>query len=305
MTTVVLFRAIKFAWSNFWRNIWLSVVTIFILVLTLFSITFSSGLNLIAQQAVTLVKNSIDVTVYFTETALEEDVRAVQEDIALLPEVKDVSYKSREEALASFREQIADDPILLESLEALGTNPLGAELTIQAQKPEDFPKILAVLEKPEYQPLIQTQDYGESERAITRLSEVARRIRQIGIVVSIVFMVTAVLVMFNTIRITIYTYREEINIMKLVGATNWFVRAPFILESLLYALIASVVTLLIILPLVGITAPFLDNFFAGYNFDFLGYFQAHFWSLFGVQLAIAVVLSMVSSMFAIGRHLRV
>ncbi len=299
------FRALKFAWQNFWRNIWLSVVTIFILVLTLFSITFSSGVNLVAQQAITLVKNKIDVSIYFTEKTLEEDVHKVQDDLAALPEVKGVTYISREEALAAFKEKNAKNPVVQEVLDVLGTNPLGATLVVQAKRIEDFPTILKVLDKPEYQTMIQDRDFEDNQQTIARLSDITNRVRQVGLVVSAVFAIIAVLVMFNTIRITIYAYREEISIMKLVGATNWFVRAPFILESVLYALIASAVALLIILPLVGVSAPYINHFFGEYNFDLLQYFQAHLWSLFGVQVLVGVVLAIVSSMIAIGRHLRV
>lgn len=304
MTPVSFLRACRFALQNFWRNIWLSVVTIVILVLTLFSITLSSGMNLVARQGVQLVKSKIDVSVYFKPSALEEDVKKLAATLSAMPQVQSVTYISREEALQQFKQKNAANPIIQETLNVLGGNPLGSSVILKAKDINDFPTIIDALDKPEYAAIIQDKDFAENERVITRLSQLTDRIRDIGLLVSALFSIIAALVIFNTIRITIYTYREEIGIMKLVGATNAFIRAPFIIESVFYALIAGVITLLLIVPLVGLSAPFVNNFFAGYGFDLLTYFGAHALQLFGLQILIGIVLSVISSMIAITRYLR-
>lgn len=305
MLLVSFLRALRFALQNFWRNIWLSVVTVFILVLTLFSVTFSAGLNVIATQAVSLVKNRVDVSIYFTEKSLEEDVRKVANELSGMPEVKEVTYISKEEALQSFREKNKDNPIIADTLDVLGTNPLGPTLVVKAKDISDFPTILAVVDKPEYSAIVQDRDFEENQLVIERLSDITNRARQIGLIVSLVFSLIAVLVIFNTIRITIYTYREEIGIMKLVGATNAFIRAPFLIESVLYAVLASMLSMILVIPIVAVSAPYLNAFFIGYGFDLLQSFQRHFWPLFGLQLLLGVALSVVSSAIAMTRHLRI
>ncbi|MBI4415309.1 MAG: hypothetical protein HY566_03685, partial [Candidatus Kerfeldbacteria bacterium] len=166
-------RACKFAGQNFARNIWLSLVTIFILFLTLLSITFSSSLNLVAREALTLVKSRADVSVYFLPTSLDEDIQKVQAALSAVPEVRKVTFISRDEALRAFKERNAGNPIIQETIDVLGTNPLGATLVIQAKKIEDFPAILSVLDQPEYAELIQSRDYEENKQVFVRLSTIA------------------------------------------------------------------------------------------------------------------------------------
>jgi len=164
---------------------------------------------------------------------------------------------------------------------------------------------LLVLDNPDYDELIQDKNFDDNEMVINRLSDLSRRIQRIGMIISVIFIVIAVLIIFNTIRINIYTHREEIGIMKLVGATNWFVRAPFLVESLMYAVLAVVVSMAILYPLLGVIAPQVNNFFEGYNLDLVNYFNSRFWQIVGLQLALAVLLSVLSSSIAIGKYLRV
>ncbi|MBI3956727.1 MAG: FtsX-like permease family protein [Candidatus Kerfeldbacteria bacterium] len=305
MAYVSLLRILRFATQNFFRNFWLSLVTIFILFLTLFSITFSTSLNIVAEKAISAVKERVAVSVYFRQDALEEDVRNVQETLTALPAVKEVSYVSRDEALQLFRERTLNNPVIQETLEALGENPLGATLVVKATSIDKYQSIVALLRKPEYDKVIEDLDFEESEKVIGRLSALSERARTVGLAVSATFSIIAILVLFNTMRITIYSYREEIGIMKLVGASNWFVRAPFVVESVLYALIAGLICLVIIVVLVGVSAPYLNQFFAGYNVDLVGYLRQHFAAIMAFQLAVAVVLAGVSSLIAVGRYLRV
>jgi cell division transport system permease protein len=149
------------------------------------------------------------------------------------------------------------------------------------------------------------QDFRSSTLVVERLSNLTNNISTVGIALSLIFAFIAALMVFNTIRITIYTYREEIGIMKLVGASNGFIRAPFIVESLLYAFLACVVTMAVLLPVLNATGPFFDRFFEGYDIDFIGYFNRNFFSIFGVQLLAVCALSMISSGIAVSRYLRV
>jgi cell division transport system permease protein len=224
-----------------------------------------------------------------------------------MSEVKELNYISASEALENFKEKNKDNPTILESLEAIGENPLGATITVKAKNLEDYPTILKSLEDEKYKDIIQDKDkdFENNQQVIQTLTRITKKINQVGLILAVVFSLVAILVVFNTIRITIYTHREEIGIMKLVGASNIFVRAPFIFESIFYGILASLICLAILYSLINTISPFLDRFFEGYSLDVVGYFNSQFWIVAGLQLLFSVFLSMVSSAIAIGRYLRV
>ncbi len=281
------------------------MVTIIILVLTIFSVTTVAGINYVAEEAIESVKDKVDVSVYFKPEVESSEVINVRYRLEELSTVKEVTYVSREEALDKFRERHQDDPVILESIDQLEENPLSATLVIKANNIDDYRSILSFLDNPEYDELIQDKNFDDNEKVINQLSTISNKIENTGIIVSVVFVVIAVLIVFNTIRINIYTHREEIGIMKLVGATNWFVRAPFLIESLIYAVLAVIICLAILYPLLGVVAPQVNNFFEGYNLYLVSYFNSNFWQIIGWQSAFAVLLSILSSSIAVGRYLRV
>lgn len=305
MFFVSIYRILKFAIQGFWRNIWLSVITIIILVLTLFLITISVGLNLLADRTITSIREKVDISVFFVPETSEKEISALKSRLDNLTEVKNIEYVSREEALRRFQLKHQGESLIEETIKELEENPLGASLIIKAHQLEYYPSILEVLDESQYEDIIQSRDYEETEVVINRLSNITQRIKQIGFGLSLIFILIAIMVIFNTIRITIYTHREEIGIMKLVGASNWFVRLPFIVESILYALIACLITMAIFYPLLRGTAPFINNFFEGYNFDIFNYFRTNFWKILGLQIVFSIILSVLSSLVAIRKYLKV
>ena len=302
---LTLFRTIKFALQGFWRNIWLSIVTIVILILTLFSISVVGTVNIIGREAIDSIKEKIDVSAYFKNDVAEDQIFEINYRLESLSQVKSVDYVSKEKALENFKEKHKDDPEIVSSLEELEDNPLGATLVIKANNIEDYEEILNVLEDPDYAEFIQDINYQDNELLIDQLTGITNQIQRIAIIFSGIFIIIAVLIIFNTIRITIYTHREEIGIMKLVGATNWFIRAPFLIESVIYGVLACVIILVILYPLIDVISPQVSKFFAGYEFDLIQYFKDNFWYIAGLQLAFAVVLSVISSSIAVGKYLKV
>lgn len=300
-----LLRVTKFAFQNFGRNIWLSIVTIIVLVLTLFMISIIMTLNLVADNAIASVQERVDIDVFFKPDVSEVSVLEARQFLDNMSEVRSVEYVSKDRALADFRLAHADDENIQASLDELDENPLPASLVVRANELEQYSDILVKLDNSEFNELIETRNFESNQSVINQLNSITGRISNVGFVVSAVLVLVAILVVFNTIRITIYTYRTELGIMKLVGATNTFIRLPFIAESVLYAVIATLITFGIYYPLLVAISPYITNFFEGYNFDALVYFQQNFLGIFGVELAVAVVLSVLSSSVAIGRYLRV
>jgi cell division transport system permease protein len=227
-------RAIKFAFISFKRNIWLSLMTVVILTLALFSVTLMASLNFLATSLISNLKEKVEINIFFKPEAPLKKVIKTQKFLKSLPQVKKVSYISPDEALQQFKAESKDKPLIRESLAELEKNFLGARLVVQAQQLEDFPAILDKLKHSDYASLIETEDYQQTKGALNKLARFTRRTSQIFIGVTVIFSLISILVIFNTIRIAIYTYRDEVAIMKLVGATNNFIRAPFIIESLWY-----------------------------------------------------------------------
>jgi len=302
---VPFFRIIKFALQNFWRNIWLSLITISILVLTLVTVNILITLNFLGQTAVESVESKIDVSVYFNPDASEEAVQNVRSYLLGLSQVKDVNYISAEEALEKFRESHADNEEIMASLEELEENPLGAALVIKAHNPNDYTFILETLDNPEFISFIQDKNYDDHKEIIERIDSITGKLQRFGIGLSAVFVIIAVLIVFNTIRVAVYTHREEVGIMKLVGATNWFVRAPFLLEGIIYSLIATGITIAIIYPAAYFAEPYITTFFDNVTVGLVDYYNVNFILIFVSQFVGMSLLNIISTGFALDRYLKV
>lgn len=298
-------RIIKFASQDFWRNIWLSVITITILAMALFSVNFLIVFRLIADNVVTAVHEKVDVSIYFVPEATAGEVNNVKSSLDKLVEVKEVNYVSPEDALEKFKIEHANDPEILESLEQLDANPLGASLIIKAKQLDDYPKIIQEANKPEYQNLIQDKNFDDHKAIISRIDNITKKVETVGFIIIAIFIFIAVIIVFNTIKIAIYTHRGEVEIKRLVGATNWFISSPFIVEGIFYSLIACGLIIAIIYPLLMIIDPYLIKFFTGLDFSILSYFHQHFFAIFGLQLLAVIILNVISSSLAINKYVRV
>ena len=281
------------------------MVTVFILVLTLFSISVVFTLNVVADNAIKSVKDQVDIDVFFDPTVPEDKVVAVQAYLESMSEVKNVEYISKDQALENFKLAHKDDLQIQESLSEIEENPLPSALVVKAVSLDDYSSIVVKLDNSEYSDLIASRNFEDNQVVIERLTAITDRIYQFGIGVSAIFILVAILVVFNTLRMNMYTQREELGIMRLVGAQNMFIRLPFVLESVLYGILASVITILILFPLLSAVSPYIDSLFEGYDFNMFAYFTANFWAMLGLQILISIVISVISGMIAISRYLRV
>lgn len=302
---VVIYRTSKFALQNFWRNLWLSVITIFILVLTLFTISLVATINLLADQALQAIQEKVDIDLYFRTDVAEAEILKAKIYLESLPDVKAVRYVSSAEALDKFAQQHQADPDITDALQELSNNPLPPTLIIQATTLDGYQRITAQFDDSEYAAVVQDKNFSDHQVVIERLSQLIDRIYQAGIIISAIFIMISIIMMYNTIRLAIYGHREELAIMKLVGATNWFIRAPFILESLLYALFSSMAAMVLLSIVTLSAAPYINNFFTGYNFSLNVFFYSNFWTIFLLQFLFSVLLAAGSSMLSIGKYLKV
>lgn len=301
-TRVTFKRILVQAWVSFRRNGWLSTATILVMMLTLFVIGGLILVSVIANTVLSDLENKIDISVSFKNAALENTVLEIGKEIQALAQVKDVDYVSSSDALLAFKEKHKNDPTVLSSLEELGDeNPLPATLNIKAFNPGDLKEIAKFLDSKKY-PSVEKINYFENQKVIDRLTKVISGVRTTGIALVIILGFIAVLVAFNTVRLAIYTSREEINIMKLVGATNWFVRGPFMIEGVIDGAIAAVVTSLLFLPLIWFASAKVLIFLP--TVDLFKYFLDNFFEFFAILFVVGIILGMASSVIAIRRYLK-
>ncbi len=300
-----IFRDIKIAFQNFYRNIGLFLVTIIIIILALFSINLLIVLNILTNASIDVIKNKIDISVYFKPEISQEQVYSIKSRLEVLPKIKNVQFLQKKDALEKFQKIHKNDPKILEALRELDDNPLGDSLIIQAKEISDYKIILNILNEKQYNNYIYDKDFGDYEKYIDQLNLSSKKIQQIILFVSFIFIVIGVLVILNTVKITIYTRREEIGIMKLVGATDWFIKIPFILETIICNLFAFLICIIIFYPFLYIIQPLIAGFLEDYNFNIIVYFQQHFLQIFGWQFVFIIILGIISSSWAIKKYLKI
>lgn len=305
MFVVSSYRIFKFAWQSFWRNIWLSIVTITVIVLTFVSINFLVVLKVVTDSIISSVQERINVSIFFKPEIKEAEVLEVKTYLDSLSQVDSITYISADQALSDFRQLHKDDTTILESLEELELNPLGATLNVKTKKLTDYSSVLEVLDNSKYKDWILTKNFDDHKEYINRINQVSSNIQGIGLALTALFIFIAILIVFNTIRIAIYTHREEIAIMKLVGASNNFIRSPFIIEAVFDGIIACLIAIALLFPVLNFIQPYLSSTFIGVDLNITNYFRNNFFAIFGLELLIITLLNILSSGIAIRRYLEV
>jgi cell division transport system permease protein len=283
----------------------MSFATTLIMVLTLFSISLLIVLNLYGNLILENIKNKIDVTVFFSQDVSKAQIDELQSALSNMSDVEEVKYTSKDEALKEFQEKHGDNPLLLSSITELEGNPLRDTLVIRARNLEKYNDIKIFLDNEKYQPIVEKFTFDDNKEIINKVSSTLSIAKKIGIGVSVIFCIIVVLVMFNTIRMTIYTQKDEISIMRLVGATNYFIEIPFIIEGMLYGLFASVISTIILYPIILYTTPKINEFFQLVNVDAASVINKNLLIIIAVQLLLGIFLGVVSSAIAIRKYLKV
>lgn len=301
-------RAIKFAFQNFHRNLWLSIITFIIVAVAVFSISLVSVLNVLGQRALQTVETKVDVTLELKTEVTEDQALDFKDRLTQFPTVQSVIYQSKAQAMENFKKVHEQDPNIQELLSELTNNPLPSSIIIKAKKITDFESIMKFVDNEENLQLVanKDRDFQDSQTVIQKLTQITHRIREVGMITSGVFALLSLIVLFNTIRIAIYTHREEIGIMRLVGASNGFIRLPFILESLIYSIIGAGIALGVVVFLWQSTAPAMNNFFfAGTNVNVSGILKEEFMTVIGWEFLGSIILSALSAWIATRRYLKV
>ncbi len=296
-------RGIQFAFENFKRNLLVSLATTGIMVITLFIVSSLGLLNFLSDFTIKDLEKKVDITVYFEDEATSAQMKNVQKYVESFSEVDSTIFISKDEGLEEFRKDNAGRKEILEAIDELGENPLENSMVVKAKNPNTYEGINQKLNPEDFKGVISEVDYTDNKSIIERLTRITRTSRQIALVVSGVFAIVSILVIFNTVRLAIYSHREEIGIMRLVGASNWFIRWPFIFEGILYGFFASIITTGILYPILHFATPKIANFFGSGNLDLMSYYISNLHWIFLFLLGCGVVFGVISSSIAIGRYL--
>lgn len=308
-------RIIRTGLVSFWRNGFVSLASILVMVIALFvagSVVFN---NALLQESLDELKDKVDVNVYFVTTATEQEILEIKKTIEALPEVATVEYVSREEALSRFKERHANDDLTIQALEELDGNPLGAVLNIKAKDPSQYESVADYLKQgggtnQNSGSLIDRVNYYQNKTAIDRLTMIITSTERSNFFRMAVLLIVALVVSFNTIRLAIYTSREEISVMRLVGASNGYIRWPFIIVGMMYGVVAGIVTLAIFYPVTYYFGPLfypLPLFLNGAVEDgyLFRYFVENFVEITLIIFVSGIILGAVSSFLAVRRYLSV
>lgn len=305
MFFVSLFRVTRFAIQSFWRNIWLSVVTVTIIVLLLLSATTLVGLQEIGNAVLNAVSDRIDVSLYFNRGVTEENVLFIREQISQFAEVKSVEYISAESALQYFMDEHKNDMLVTDALDQLSQNPLGPVLQVQATDINSYDMLLQNIKTLNLTNLVEDIDFQDRRLLISRLNQLTQKATLVVTIVSTFFILISIMVVFNTIRLGIYSHREEVAIMKLVGATNWFTRMPFVFVGFLYALLSVVIFWILFIVVLNWLDPALSGFFSEISFSPRAFFLSNFWTIALQQLIGLTIINTLSTSIALRRYLHV
>lgn len=295
-------RIISAGFYNFRHNSGLSFATCFIVVITLILISSLFIFQKASRHLITLMEQKADISVFLKEDANLDDTLKLKDQLTQFSEVKSVDYVSRDEALQDFTKKHQNESNIMNSL-AIFQNPFLAHLNIVAWQGNQYPKIVSFLEGSEFNPMIDSIDYTKRQLVIDRIFSLASMANVTGIILSIILALIATLITYNTIRLAIFNSREEIRIQRLVGASNFFIRGPFLVQGVIAGVLSALVSILILGLISWYLGPKAGDLLAGLNVYTL--FTQNLMTLVLIQFASGILLTVFSSAIAMGRYLRV
>lgn len=300
---LVTYRTFKESLTNFWRNGWLSLAAVSVLLLSLYVIGTLYVTVVTADNVLSSVEGRINISVYFKSDTPEDQILQAKSQLENNAEVQSVEYISKDQALADFKASNANEPVIMQSLQEIGTNPLLASLVVKAKNPNDYQDIANYVAGAPFSGEVSRVNYAKNKDVIDNLNAIVSRIKKVGSILAVIFGVVSVLIIFNTIRITIYTHRQEIEVMRLVGASNTYIRLPFIFEGVLYGVAATFLATILLFFTVHFVSPYAAAVLPSEGL--MSIYLGSFWPLVGLELVFGIVLGVLSSLVAIRKYLKI
>jgi cell division transport system permease protein len=304
---ITIERIIKNGFVNFGRNIWLAIAAIAMMGITLTILLFAIIANATFTHTVTDLTSHIDVSVYLKDSVTPSQQDKFINDLKKIDNVESVSFVSKADALKKYEKDNANNPLLLSAISQTD-NPLSAEIHIKPKDPNQLNTIKEFLDKPAEMALQSdpTSYSGDRKAAVDKITKATHFIQQAGIVGIIVFIIISVLIIFNTIRMTIFNRRDELVIMRLLGASPGYIRGPFIVETMLYGAVAAAISLAICGALFAIASQTLEASSLGLlDISYSSkYFTNHLWIILTTQIVVGIMIGAASSAIATQRYLK-
>jgi len=304
MTLAGIKRIFKMGARNFWRNGWLSIAAVFVMVITLFILSLFVILNIGVNETVKKISEKIDLSVRVKDNAPIEKINSLKTAIGQEQGVGNIYFKSKEQAWEEFKNLNEKNKEISSELEP-GDNPLWASLEVKLNDPNKLQKIVDIAETEQYRSIVDKVNYREKQNIFETLVKFTNFIKKAGLSLTIIFIGISFLIIFNTIRITIYSRREEVEIMKLVGATNWYVRAPFIFEGALYGIIGAIACFIIIFTSVYFVSPMMTKYWTVISqSNSMDYLKDRLFLIISLEILTGIFIGTLSSAIAIRKHLK-
>ncbi|MDB5185788.1 MAG: Cell division protein FtsX [Candidatus Saccharibacteria bacterium] len=304
---ITFMRIVKAGGQNFIRNATLAIAAIAVMVITLTIVLFSVVANATFGNTIKQITDKIDISVYLKDTVTDEQRNKLVSDLKSNGNVRAIDYVSKEQALEAYKKQNEGNLDLLLAISQTD-NPLPASLQIKPNDPNKIDNIKTYLEKPEVKELQsdETSYSGDRKEAIDKISQATSFFQKAGLVGVVIFAMVSMLIIFNTIRMAIFNRRDELTIMRLLGASTGFIRGPFIVETVLYGIVAGIVSVTIVNGLFSVASTAFDASSLGLlDIKFASdYFARHFWTILGTQVGIGVLIGAASSLIATRRYLK-
>ena len=299
-------RIIKAGFINFSRSGIISWAAVLVLTITLSVITSIVFLQTVLHNSLDQIKDKVDVTIYLTTSASEENIQSLKSSLDKLPQVASTEYITAEESLKIFRDRHQDDYPTIQALDEIGSNPLGGYINVKAKEVSQYESIANFLKNDNElfigsNSVIDKVNYYQNKVVIDRLNSIIGGAEKLGFVITIILALIAIVIAFNTIRLAIFISREEISVMRLVGASNMRIRGPFMVEGAIYGVISCIVTLLLFWP---VTIWFKNNMTNFLGINLYDYFISNLFQIFIITLTSGVLLGMISSSLAVRKYLR-
>lgn len=303
MKLLKLWRTFKEGFVNFFRNGWLSFATISVLAISLYIISVTFFIWVMADVVLKSIEEKINISVYFQPEVSEEEVLEIKGVFVGIEGVKSVEYVSKNQAFDEFKNLGESDPSIKKALELIGENPLLSSLVIRAHSSEKYESIDQAVQNAGLGEKINRISYKENKDSIERFNNIIKIIKEIGLALGVIFVAVAVMITFNTIRITIYSHKQEFEIMRLVGASNLYVEMPYVFEGIFYGISASIVSVIALFGTVKFMSSFANKIVPGYNL--VSYYLDHLLLIFSSLIVLGIILGIISSFIAIRRYLKI
>ena len=296
-------RVIGLGWQNLVRDGGIAVANIFIMMIPILLVTSLFFIKDISSFLVSNLREKADISVYFNDSASEDDILKLQSTISQIQGIQKVDYVSKDNALEAFSNRHQDDPTLMGALQQVNGNPFLASLTVRAVDSDQYDTVAKLLSSDQYKDMVNKVNYSEKKDVITKIFSLTDQVTRIGVILFAILGVISTLVTFNTVRLAIINRKEEIEVQRLVGASAWFVRGQFLVEGLTFGILAAAFCLMIAALVCWYASPSLGVLIPGVNL--WANFMASIWLLVGIQLGIGAFLGIASGIFATNRYLKI